>query len=111
MTFSMTSFCLKKGWYFDIMLDMWAAHLRGRAKRPVVWSKTRDAEYPLAAVVNGETWQIRVNDFPEEELYTLLVDGRDVGSFDDWPTAWERPVPANESGGATTQPQQRSGVR
>jgi hypothetical protein len=33
---------------------------------------------------------VRVNDFPEEQLYTLFVNGNEVGNFDDWPEQWVR---------------------
>jgi hypothetical protein len=38
---------------------------------------------------------IRVNDFPGEHLFTLLINGSEAGSFDEWPTLWIRP----EAGG------------
>ena len=33
---------------------------------------------------------LRLNSFPEEDLYTLIVDGVLVGSFNDWPSAWKK---------------------
>jgi predicted DNA-binding protein (UPF0251 family) len=33
-----------------------------------------------------------VNDFPDEQLFTLFVDGQEQESFDDWPAAWSRPT-------------------
>ncbi len=44
-----------------------------------------------SSMVNGEEWLIRMNDFPDEPLYTLVVDGRDVIHFNDWPSEWRRP--------------------
>lgn len=55
------------------------------------WRPTGTAEFPYAATVDGRDWLIRVNDFPAEALYTLLVDGREIGDFDDWPDGWRRP--------------------
>ena len=57
----------------------------------VVWTDTGDPEWPYAAVVAGQDWVIRLGDFPAEPLYTLLVDGAEVESFDTWPDAWTRP--------------------
>jgi hypothetical protein len=42
---------------------------------------------------------IRVNDFPAEPLYTLLVDGEEVEDLEDWPEAWTRPEALVPSGG------------
>jgi hypothetical protein len=57
----------------------------------VTWTPTESAEYPFTAEVNGEAWVLRLGDFPAEPLYTLLVDGTEVASFDTWPGAWTRP--------------------
>ena len=57
----------------------------------VTWQSTHDPEQPYQAVVSGVTWQIRLNDFPAQPLYTLLIDGQPIGDLDDWPAAWTRP--------------------
>ena len=57
----------------------------------VAWRRTGRAEFPYAASVDGRDWLLRVNDFPAEAFYTLLVAGREVGDFDDWPALWRRP--------------------
>ena len=31
---------------------------------------------------------MRLNDFPDENLYTLLVNDVEVAQFYDWPTDW-----------------------
>jgi hypothetical protein len=40
--------------------------------------------------VEAETWVVRVNDFPEEHLYTLYVNDEELGDFDEWPRQWAR---------------------
>lgn len=55
------------------------------------WFNTEDAEYPLVSNVNEECWRIRINDFPEEPLYTLFIEKRLVVSFNDWPSSWKKP--------------------
>ena len=40
---------------------------------------------------NGKALCIRMNDFPEEPLYTLIINGEDIIHFDDWPKKWIRP--------------------
>lgn len=54
------------------------------------WNETGDAFFPYEAVVDGKELSIRINDFPEEHLYTLLVDGEEVCNFDDWLENWNR---------------------
>jgi hypothetical protein len=57
----------------------------------IAWQGTGDGEFPYRAQVRGRTLTIRVNDFPAEPLYTLLVDGQEVEDLEDWPAAWVRP--------------------
>ena len=66
---------------------------RGSAftSRPVQWHKTDDVDFPYRAEVDGRTWQVRLNDFPAEPLYTLVIDGRPVEDLDEWPLAWQQP--------------------
>ena len=56
------------------------------------WKRTADPRYPFAAKFEGEKCVIRLNDFPDEHLYTLFVDGEEIVSFDDWSSSWNRPV-------------------
>ncbi len=61
----------------------------------VTWQHTGDGEVPYRATVNGAELLVRVNDFPDEPLYTLLVNGRVACDLEDWPAGWTRPgVPA-----------------
>lgn len=55
--------------------------------KAITWNKTPDAEFPYEAVLNGKPISIRLNDFPAENLYTLIADGSEI-SFDDWPSLW-----------------------
>jgi hypothetical protein len=57
-----------------------------------VWEATGDGELPYRAEIGGRTFTLRVNDFPAEPLYTLLVDGHEVEDLEDWPSAWVRPA-------------------
>ena len=41
--------------------------------------------------MDGAAWRVRVNDFPDEVMYTLEVAGAPAGDFHDWPGAWHRP--------------------
>jgi hypothetical protein len=62
-----------------------------RAHRAISWRRTASAELPYEAEVDGRRWTVRVNDFPAEALYTLLVDGTPVEELEAWPAAWRRP--------------------
>ncbi len=60
--------------------------------RAVAWRRTGSAVTPFEAHVDGRRWTVRVNDFPAEPLYTLLVDGDPQQDLDAWPAAWRRPA-------------------
>jgi hypothetical protein len=61
----------------------------------IAWEHTGDGEFPYRATVDGAELAVRVNDFPAEPLYSLLVNGRAAFDLEDWPGRWGRPgVPA-----------------
>jgi DNA-binding NtrC family response regulator len=57
----------------------------------VEWSATGDAVEPYVSHVGQDAFTVRINDFPESPLYTLFVNGVQLGDFDEWPSAWLRP--------------------
>ncbi len=57
----------------------------------IVWRKTADPKHPYMAEVEGEKCVIRLNDFPDEHLYTLIVNEVEIADFDDWSAQWGRP--------------------
>lgn len=63
----------------------------GRMGQPIAWEATCDAEFPYAVVLDGTRHVLRVNDFPAEPLYTLLVEGQPIADLEDWPPTWIRP--------------------
>jgi hypothetical protein len=60
-------------------------------KIPIDWRHTGDGEVPYRADVGGWNLLIRVNDFPDQPLYTLFVDEIKISDLEDWPPAWRRP--------------------
>ncbi len=61
----------------------------------IEWKRTADPRHPFSAKFDGEKCVIRLNDFPDEHLYTLIVDGEEVIAFDDWSASWIRPAKEN----------------
>lgn len=57
----------------------------------IVWKPGMDSLHPYSTEFEGEQYLIRLNDFPDEHLYTLLIDGKEIAHFDDWPQSWTRP--------------------
>jgi hypothetical protein len=57
---------------------------------PLQWRKTSDAEYPFIANDKKYSYRIRVNDFPEEPLFSLLKEDTPLCSFNSWPDHWEK---------------------
>ena len=56
----------------------------------VKWSRTDDPMALWRSHVGPDTWTVRVNDYPEEHLYTLVVNDEALGKFDEWPRQWLR---------------------
>lgn len=58
--------------------------------RNLDWRATNDVDHPWATEVAGETWRVRLNDFPDDLMYTLIINDTALGSFHDWPESWHR---------------------
>ena len=61
-----------------------------RLTRELSWRHTNDVDYPWTTAVAGETWRIGLNDFPDDFMYTLVIDENVIGKFHDWPNCWYR---------------------
>ena len=58
-------------------------HLRDHSP---AWKRNADDKYiVLIAFVSDDTWKVRLNDFPDEPLYTLMINQSEIIHFDDWP--------------------------
>lgn len=55
--------------------------------RQIVWTKIGPAHW--TAYVDGQLCELRMNDFPEEPLFTIIVNGRTL-DINDAPRAWAR---------------------
>ena len=58
----------------------------------VTWDRGAEPDYPYQAELGGDKLTVRLNDFPDQNLYTLIVNDREIISFDDWPTQWKKPM-------------------
>ncbi len=58
--------------------------------RAVAFADTGDANYPWAAQVDGERWRVKLNDFPDALMYSLVIGAAEAGDFHDWPETWLR---------------------
>lgn len=75
---------------FDLQ-DNWG-DVPSYRKQGVRWAQVNPnaANIVYAADVDCERWLIRLNDFPEEPLYTLIVAGKEVIHFNEWPAWWDK---------------------
>lgn len=61
--------------------------------RPVNWERSSENKHLFRAVVDGEEFSLRLNDFPEEPLCTLIGHGQelDLEEFGEhWRLPWHR---------------------
>lgn len=49
------------------------ANVHSYLEETVVWNRSIDPGYPFQAEFEGDRLAMRLNDFPEESLYTLMV--------------------------------------
>jgi hypothetical protein len=59
--------------------------------RTLSWNSTGDPFHPWETEVDGTNWRIRINDFPDELIYSLIIGNENAGDFHDWPETWQRP--------------------
>lgn len=62
--------------------------VRSYLEEKLTWERGSDPLHPYEAQIEGERMVIRLNDFPDNPLYTLLVNDEEVASFDEWPKQW-----------------------
>jgi hypothetical protein len=66
--------------------------------RPINWEVNGlvdgpyDMDVPLKAIVDGVLLEIKVGDYLDGPLYTLLIDGEPADEFDGFPDGWIRPL-------------------
>lgn len=57
---------------------------------PIIWESYsgNDVDMLFESVSSGLDLKVRLNDFPDEPLYSLICNGRVVIHFDNWPGFW-----------------------
>jgi hypothetical protein len=65
-----------------------AAYLQFKVQWNYKWIHIGDEFFIYHAQVNNQNWMIRLNEFPVEPHYTLIIDNEEIIDFDDWPTNW-----------------------
>jgi hypothetical protein len=82
---------VKKEPLFNVA-NNWGDH--PEIQKPIPWetaTKPAAKHEVFRARVDAKNWSIRLNDFPDEPMYTLLIDGQAIIHFDNWPSFWKRP--------------------
>lgn len=59
-------------------------------KTKIDWQKTQKSEYLFSAFIEGKELYLRLNDFPEEPLCTVIIDGHER-NLDDLGEGWTLP--------------------
>lgn len=54
------------------------------------WKETGDVDYPYRASFEDHDLLLRLNDFPAEPLYTIIVDGEEITDIEEWSPRWKR---------------------
>jgi hypothetical protein len=71
--------------------DNWSdvPNYRGKA---VFWEVRPISDHPYFyhAHVGGQDWWLRLNNFPEEPCFTLMVGGQEIIHLNDWPPEWKK---------------------
>jgi hypothetical protein len=72
--------------------DDWPRH--PELLRAVPWrTGPGDDRIMFEADVGDAHWSIRLNDFPSEPCFTVLINSNELMHFNDWPSFWSRPQP------------------
>jgi len=53
--------------------------------RAVTFRKINEGIDLYIANVENSIWKIKLNNFPDEPIYTICIDEKSVMSFNDWP--------------------------
>ncbi len=60
-------------------------------KELIQWNLNNSNEYVYSTIIKNMKFLIRINEFPKESMYTLILEDIEVLDFDDWPNNWLKP--------------------
>lgn len=63
------------------------------ARERVEWSRDADNPFVFRASALGHNFTLRLNDFPNEVMFSVFADGELLAEFDDRPRGWRLPAP------------------
>ena len=60
--------------------------LKAILKQKIDWQKSDESDYIFNATIDGKLWKLRLNDFPEEPLCTVIWKGgqQDLDEFGEY---------------------------
>jgi hypothetical protein len=64
--------------------------LKAILKQKIDWQKSDESDYIFNAIIGGKIWKLRLNDFPEEPLCTVIW-GSGQQDLDDLGEHWTLP--------------------
>jgi hypothetical protein len=59
-------------------------------KMKIDWRKTQIDKYTFSATIGGDEYFLRLNDFPEEPLCTIIISGNEI-NLEDLGKNWTLP--------------------
>lgn len=76
---------------FQALVRRWRARALAECEAsPILWSRTRDTEFPYAATRAGSRLALRCRVHLSEPPLALFAAGEEVGELAGWPAAWRR---------------------
>ncbi len=64
--------------------------LKSILKKRINWQKSDESNYIFTTIIDGKLWKLRLNDFPEEILCTVIWEGGQQ-DLDDLGEHWTLP--------------------
>lgn len=74
----------------SLLLARRNAIIDAQRQKPLSWQETEDTDFPFAGHWGGAAARLRLNDHPAEPLFSIIVQGQNVGNLEAWPEAWSR---------------------
>jgi hypothetical protein len=74
-------------------IDSMDSKLSRLLRQKIEWRTTSDCLFPWEIAGGRSRLRVRLNDYPDEVMYTLFRGDLPVGDFHDWPHTWDRGEP------------------